>query len=175
MPIQIKNEQTVSYFVSLIEPVVEKPAQLSSQWLTKRKWAAIPIPDSFNEIDAKRIAKTARQYGYSTGIAVSTELGEASEVYKIKFTKNDLLTFDSQFSLSNFLITTEDLAFVIMKEAGYYFIIAGKSDFVSRVVGDTFVKTRAKFKEYAEDADWPIKTRKALIEIAERYQGFDGG
>jgi hypothetical protein len=174
MQTQITDKTKIDYFVSLIEPLVIKPNNLSLTWLNTQQWAAVPIPDSLNERDAKLIAEAAQQSGYSEGIVVTTELNEKPQVYKISITQEDLLTFNLEFSLSNFVITTEDLGFAIMSEAGYYFIIAGINSFVRKSIGGSLPAARISFREYAEDATWPANTQKFLIEVAKRYELFDG-
>lgn len=174
MQTQIKDKTKINYFASLIEPLIIKPNNLSSTWLNKQQWAAVPVPDSPNEKDAKLIAEAAQDSGYSEGIVMTTELNEEPQVYRISITPENLMAFELEFSLNNFVMTTEDLAFAIMHEAGYYFIIAGTNSFVHKSVGGALSAAKNAFREYAEDTTWPVKTRNYLIEIAKRYEPFNG-
>ena len=79
----------------------------------------------------------------------------------------------SCLSLINVIIFDEDLSFVIMKEAGYYFVLSGNNGFVERLVYNISA-ARSKFDEYANSTQFPQTTRTFLISVADRYRGFNG-
>ena len=130
-----------------------------------------------NDMDAEWISEAVHEFGYTECKAISIELDEEPVCYKINMSQEGLLKFDSEFSLSNFLIVPLKPEFAILKESGYYFLIAGPKNFVRKAVGCSFPTARTMFLDrYANDEFkfWPEKNRHFLISIAKRYEQFNG-
>ncbi len=167
----------------LLTGPLSKPHELSIDWLRSHHWAAVPIPDSINDMDAEWISEAARRMGIKECIAITTEPKMIPECFKIPMTQAGLLQFEFKLELRFFLLTPRDREFVILHEANYFFIVAGPRDFVRAAVGCSLPTARTMFRErYAEDKTWPPVTRpwppvtrQLLIATADRYEPFDGG
>lgn len=169
---KIEDSTIIAKAEFLIEGLVDKPSHLSLSWLRKHGWAAVPVPDSFNDMDAEWISEAAQEAGYNVCLAVSTELEDDTRCYQIDMTQDDLVEFDLEFSLLNFVIVPEDRYFAIMKESGDYFIVAGPKEFVRKSIGCSFRTARRMFDLYADD-NWPARTKAFWQGVAKRYEPFN--
>lgn len=172
--ISIDDLNEIQHFVSKSNSLTNQPNHLSLSWLSNHQWAAVPMPDSITDRDAKLIEHATLNFGFLDGIAIATEFGNQPLVYNVGLTQKALVALDLEHSLSNFIITTRHLEFAIMKEAGNFFVISGPRDFVSRTVGGSISAARQKFDEYAQDDFWPLNLRSYLISTADRYREFNG-
>ncbi len=166
----------------LLNGLLSKPYELSTDWLRRHQWAAVPVPDVINDMDAEWISEAARRMGIEECIAITTEPKMTPECLGIPMTQPGLQQFQFNLFLRYFLLTPESREFVILHEANYFFIVAGPRDFVRAAVGCSLPTARTMFRErYAEDETWPPprpwppETRQLLLATADRYEPFNGG
>ena len=169
---EIQDSTIIAKAKFLIEDLVDRPNHLSLSWLSRHKWAATPVPDGFNDMDAEWISEAAQEAGYHVCLAVSTELEGDTICYQVDMTQDGLMEFGLEYSLTNFVIVPEDRYFAIMKESGYYFIVAGPKEFVRKSIGCSFRTARMMFDLYADD-DWPPRTKAFWKGVAKRYEPFN--
>jgi hypothetical protein len=172
---EIQDNQLIKTFEELINKIVEKPNHLSIEWLKQKKWFAIPVPDSINSMDAEWIANAAQKLNHTECFALSTDLEQESVCLKIKMTQEALLDFEFNpyYSTMNFVLFPKDISFAIMRENGYYFVVAGEYNFVHQAIGCSFRTARMMFLNYINDEAWSEKTRSLLLSILARYEHFN--
>ena len=127
---KIEDPAFVERVVALSKPMVEGPASFSLDWLRKKLWAAVPVPDSMNDMDAEWIADMSKSVGESVCYAVSTEPGWGPECYEVMMTQEGILAFDLNLSLRSFLLFPLSRSFGVLNEGNYYFVIAGPKGLV---------------------------------------------
>ncbi|MCP4600001.1 MAG: hypothetical protein GY847_05590 [Proteobacteria bacterium] len=160
----------------LLTGLLSRPYELSTDWLRRHQWAAVPVPDSINDMEAEWISEAAIRMGIHECVAITTEPQMIPECFRIPMTQSGLLQFEFNLELRYFLLTPKGREFVILHEANYFFIVGGPRDFVRAAVGCSLPTARTMFRErYAEDDFYPPRTRQLLIATADRYEPFDGG
>lgn len=157
-----------------IEPMLDGPSELSVNMLKANNWAAILVPDGINEQDSIYIASAAQEINCSKCIALTTEEGSFNEIVEVDMIPKGLVNFHLNCRLSYYILFPEDKKFVILDEADFYYIIAGPRSFVEKAVGGSIKKARKDFLEYANDPNWPERTRQFLTAIAKKYEPFNG-
>lgn len=162
------NRDDIHNVLAEIESLIVKPNYFSDAWLQTHDWVVVPIPDSLTEIDAQRVADTANATGHFEGIAVCLEWNEDS-VYYVPFNKEAVLDFEDNFSLTSFVIVPKDLSFALLKDEGFYWLIAGMQPFINKVFDNRVDLARQEFWDYATNSFWPENLREILISVSDRY------
>ncbi|MCB0141239.1 MAG: hypothetical protein KDE50_15140 [Caldilineaceae bacterium] len=156
--------------IESVEPMLEGSLHFSQKWLDENHWEAIPIPDTFDELDTDRLSRMAKQVAAIEGFAILLEVDAEYKVYRVAWSSSNLLSFDKEFPLTNYLLIPENLGFAVIKEASYYFIIAGPANTIRTMVENSVDSARESFRNYANEDFWPDSIRIMLNEVADTYE-----
>lgn len=173
----VTDPKQVERALSLIEDVVEKPHHLRSEWIIRHGWAAVPVESAYHfyEREAEWIAEAATGMGCYECLAVATEpLLPAEMCYRVPMTQEGLLDFSWKCTGLNYVLLPEDRSFAVLCASDSYFIVAGPSDFVTKAVGSSIPTARKMFLRFADDPLQQEPERSHLVEVAKRYEWYDG-
>lgn len=137
--------------------------------LCSRGWVVVPFPERINERQAEFIAAEAARRGIAYGMSVTTSLKAKVEANRVLLSVDGILQFDANCMLRSFLLVPEGEPFAILEEGDLFYLVAGPSEVVSRIAGDSLENARLNFYIYASDPGWPEAVRGWLLEVSNLY------
>lgn len=153
----------------LSDKLLSSPTELNLESLKRRNWVAVPVRDGITDRLAVWMASAIADLGESTAVCVTTELDTGPEAYKVTLSADGLLKFHYNCLLRPFLLAPKSLAFVLLDEADYFFVLAGPRTFVEAALGRPLAEAMSAFAEYAHGIPESERTKAWLKETAERY------
>ncbi len=168
---EITDELVIRKIQRMIEPMVEKPSDFNLEWLDNHRWAAVPVPDSINLVEAEWIAEAANSVGVEECFAITTELEGEPICFRVPMDRDSVLQADFDLALMNAMIVPDGAGFAVLRESSYYYLVAGETALVRRAVGCSFETAREMYRDYAvgfeKEKDW-------LVGVADRYETYNG-
>jgi hypothetical protein len=171
----ITDTRALSAIRHAAEQMIEAPVDVSLEWAIARNWAIVPVGGQPDIRDCEWICEAAMTMNVSECVVLATEppsRGTAALMNLQPAILDQAVRFE-HLSLSNLAFFPMSLEFLVIKEAGDYFLIAGPQRFVTRAAGSSLAVARQLFDEAAERAAGDTRYTD-LTPVAERYRPFDG-
>jgi hypothetical protein len=166
---KVKNPTKVDNLLELIKPAF-KGKMFATDWLEKKNWIAVPVPDTIGEESAKKIAEMSSFVNEEYAFAIPLEYQDSLDCHKIYMSVEDIIEFSVEFSLRGHILFPKNLVYSILFEGDHYFIIAGPKSVVEIGVGTEVTLAFDKFKKYAKESGELEGTEQWLSSIAESYE-----
>lgn len=174
----VTDRAQINHTMLLIEDVVEKPHHLKSEWIIRRGWAAVPVESPvshFYEREAEWLSEAAISVSCSECLAIATEPQPFEKVcYRVPMTQEGLLEFGWECGGFNYILLPEDRSFAVLCTSEDYSVVAGPSNFVTKVIGSSIPTARKMFLRFADDPLQQEPERSHLVEVAKRYEWYNG-
>jgi len=153
----------------LIKPMLEPPGHLNTNWLKQNNWIAVPVESGshFDDDDARLLAQAMQSAGFSSCLAVATELLEHfPPCFNVETTKEGLMVFGHECAHFNFVLTPASPSFAVLCTVFDYFVVSGSFAFVESALGCSLEAARARFLQFARDSH----ESQRLADVAARYE-----
>ena len=164
------NESVIGWLKNAID---SKNFFIRKKFLDENGWIAIPVESAchFDDEDAKRISQITNGRNLDRLNAVSLEDLAVPRCIEIGANVHEVLKFSLDFGHFNYALFPSDHSFLLVCTTDDYFSVAGKPAVVEHVVGNSVDDARKEFSHYANDENWPIKTKLFLNEVSDWYLG----
>lgn len=174
----VTDQTQIKRAMLLIEDVVEKPHHLRSKWIIRHGWAAVPVESPvshFYEREAEWLAEASINMGCYECLAIATEPQPSHKMYyRVPMTQEGLLDFGWECGGFNYILLPDDGSFAVLCTSEDYSVVAGPSDFVTKAVGSSIPTARKMFLRFADDPLQQEPERSHLVEVAKRYEWYNG-
>lgn len=175
--IPVKDDEVAQQSLRLMSSVVEEPFHLKHDWIRRVRWAVVPVESGghFSEREAEWFSEAASSIGCSECLAVATEpLENADLCYLVRTSQEGFLAINRACAGLNYVLIPKDRSFAILLTTEDYYIVAGPKDFVVKAIGTSINTARKMFFRFSNDSHWPEDIRARLLNVAKRYEGYNG-
>lgn len=174
---KVEDPETIQRMVVLIEAAVRDDwSDLKIDWLKSRGWIGFPVPeDHFPRYEpaeeVHRIAEVLGVLGVTRLLAVNLDLPVSDPGYcwEGEATADGLMALANELGPFYFVVTNEDVSFVILCTKNEYHIVSGPPAFVSHAVGGNLDAAKADFVEQAATT-WGGSDEAYLLDVLDRYE-----
>jgi hypothetical protein len=175
--IPVKGEKEVQQALALIGDIVEDPSHLNLDWLSINGWAAVPVESGghFQEREAEWFSAAALSLGCSEFFAIATEpLINTTLCYLVRASQEGFMATNRACAGMNYVLIAKNKAFAILLTTEDYFIVSGPKSFVVKAIGSSISTARTMFLSFSNDSLWPADTHERLLNVAKRYESYNG-
>lgn len=154
----------------LSDELLSSPTEFDLESLRRRNWVAVPVRDGITDEQAVSIEAAIVDLGQSKAVCVTTEPRTLLEAYEVELSEDGLLRFHYNCMLRAFLLAPVSLAFALLDEGDYFYVLAGPEAFVEAALGRPTAEAMESFLQYAQEIPESRRTKQWLEDTAERYR-----
>jgi hypothetical protein len=150
---EIHDASVVLRWRERITPILDDLWALNLDWVRVQRWTVVPTHRGrhFEADEAARTALAVQHLGAGQIYAICTDGPGVCNYFILLPTSAGLTAFDRQGAGRNFLLTSEDLSYVILCTSEDYNLYAGPQGFVEECLGTDVQTARQRFREGATD------------------------
>jgi len=128
--------------------------QIRPHALLAERWAALPVADSMNPMEAEWLAEAMKGQGATAAVGLAFEYGGNASVEEVTPDRDRILAFNGSNSWRYVVITPDDQSFVYYKdEANRFYLLCGQPAFVSQAYRCTWETARVMYFDHWVDLE----------------------
>jgi hypothetical protein len=149
--------------------------QLSVMALERKGWAALPVADFINPMEAEWLADAMRLERVGEAVGIAFEHGGEPSVDRVPLTRDGIVHFNGNNSCRYVLLMPENDSCLYYKdEANRYYLLCGSKAFISRAYKCSLDTATLMYKEWTSLEQLSTDEKRYLLQVWQKYSQLRG-